>query len=165
MGTPSEGEPDCHDGYVDSYNGGCDSTPPAFQPIWGDDQGTAILCGESGTYLYDGASYRDTDWFQVVGTGGPLTASLSAQFHAQLIFIYNADCENLQYDYTTGVCVEPMVLEHTVESGAIAWIWVGPSSFNGVPCGSRYVLEVTGISGSPTSVEGPAWGGVKRLFR
>ncbi|MBP6875482.1 MAG: hypothetical protein KBD56_05385 [Candidatus Eisenbacteria bacterium] len=115
--------------------------------------------------MYDGASYRDTDWFQVVGTGGPLTASLRAVFNPQLIFIYNADCENLQYTLVSGVCVETLVLEHTVESGAIAWIWVGPSAFSGIGCGAPYVLELSGIAEEATPVAGKAWGNIKRLFR
>jgi len=162
---PNEGEPECHDDYVDSYNGGCSSEPTVFQPIWGDGQGLAALCGESGTFLFNGFSFRDTDWFQIVGAGGTVTASLHAEFRPQLIFIYNADCGNLEYSYASGSCWDTLALEHTVESGAIAWIWVGPSVFNGVPCGTRYLLEVTGISGSPTSAEGPTWGDVKQLFR
>jgi len=162
---PIEGEPACHDEYVDEYNGGCNSEPPAFQPMWGDGQGMAAMCGESGTYLFDGLSYRDTDWFQVVGTGTTARASLHGEFDYQLLIIYDTNCENLGYISATGSCWETIALEQPLQDGAIAWIWVGPSRFNGVSCGSDYLLEVTGISAAPTSAEGTAWGGVKRLFR
>ncbi|MFH1336624.1 MAG: hypothetical protein ABII96_08925, partial [Candidatus Zixiibacteriota bacterium] len=59
-----EGEPVCVDEYVDNYNGGCNSNPVVFQTI---DCNTTI-CGTSGTYLYTGLNYRDTDWFRVVIT-------------------------------------------------------------------------------------------------
>jgi hypothetical protein len=165
-GMMSEGEPECHDDYVDIYNGGCFSEPPVFQPIWGDAEGTASLCGKSGTYLSAGGwSYRDTDWFEVVGTGGPLTASLGAEFSPMLLFIYGTDCEDPQVTSAYGECFDELVLERVVESGVAAWIFVAPAAFSGVPCDRRYILELTGIASGSTAGGESAWGEIKRLFR
>jgi len=164
-GGQGEGEPPCGDNYVDTYNGGCNSEPPVFQPIYGAADGTAILCGRSGTYSYSGWSYRDTDWFQVYGTGGELTATLVGEFDTQLIFIYGTDCINPQYDLALAACCEEVALSRTVAAGVEAWIWVGPAVFNGVSCDSDYLLELSGISpgGSPAGEN--TWGEIKSCFR
>ena len=57
----AEGEPTCADDYDDTYNGGCNSTPPIYQ-TW--DMADKI-CGETGLYLVGGQTYRDTDWYKV----------------------------------------------------------------------------------------------------
>jgi hypothetical protein len=62
-GSALEGEPACFDDYVDSTNGGCNSAPPVYTNIPCND-GTATVCGTTGTYLFQGAQYRDTDWYQ-----------------------------------------------------------------------------------------------------
>lgn len=147
-GALIEGEPDCYDGYVDMYNGGCNSTPQVFQNIC-PQAGTsaAVMCGKSGTYLYQGLSYRDTDWYQVYGNGGTLTETCEADFPLQLIFIYGTNCASPLYDYTTANPCQSVSLSRTVGAAVGAWMWVGPSQFNGVPCGSsNYVLSLSGIS-------------------
>jgi len=63
-GTP-EGEPVCGQDYVDTYNGGCDSSPPVFQPI----TAGQMVCGESGLFEYQGQMARDTDWYEATLTG------------------------------------------------------------------------------------------------
>lgn len=54
-----EEEPPCGTGYVDTYNGGCNSSPAVFQPIANGD----IICGQTGTYAFGSGTHRDTDWF------------------------------------------------------------------------------------------------------
>lgn len=146
-GALIEGEPDCYDGYVDMYNGGCNSTPQVFQDVSAQSGTSAVMCGKSGTYLYQGLSYRDTDWFRVHGVGGTLTETCIADFPLQLIFIYGTNCASPLYDYTTANPCQSVSLSRTVGSGVEAWMWVGPSQFNGVPCGSNYVLSLDGIAG------------------
>jgi hypothetical protein len=166
-GGLQEGEPECGDGYVDSYNGGCNSTPHVFQPVWGSEEGTAVLCGKSGTYHYLDWEYRDTDWYEVFGTGLPLEATLIGEFDVQLILIYGADCDDLQYILVTAPGCESCALSHVVDSGAKAWIWAGPAGYTGVPCGADYLLELTGITPGVISPVGqpPSWGEIKRCFR
>jgi len=71
-----EGEPPISDGYVDNYNGGCNSDPFVIQTIdWVNsvDDGYAVLHGVEGGYSFEGSDYRDTDWFDVtVGESGDM---------------------------------------------------------------------------------------------
>jgi hypothetical protein len=117
-----------------------------------DTDGNADVCGLSGTYIYNGSSYRDTDWYDCVGGGGTATMSVTAEFQLQIIFIYGTDCGNLQYDYTTSSqCVEA-TLSRTVADGTHFWPWVGPSVFTGVSCNSDYWMHLSGLH------HGPAYG-------
>jgi len=139
-GWPLEGEPPCGEGYVDVYNSGCNGSG------WGMIQpGPCVLCGRSGTYLYDGWNYRDTDWFDVIGSGETLTVSCVAEFPLQLLLIYGTDCLNPQYDIVTAGRCEEASLSRVIGEGEHAWIWVGPSAFSGVGCESVYLLQVTGL--------------------
>jgi hypothetical protein len=146
-GLVPEGEPPCGDDYEDSYNGGCNST--GWTVITGDAEGTADICGLSGTYLYHGLSYRDTDWYDITGNGQIVDFQCTAEFPLQAIFIYGADCENLQYDIATAPVCRTTDLQHYVGAGIHNWLWVGPSVFSNVPCGSgpanEYVMHVTGL--------------------
>jgi hypothetical protein len=169
----SENEPVCGPDYVDSYNGGCSSTPPVFQPLCPPaGETSAILCGESGTYTYNGFSYRDTDWFPVWAVGGTVTMRCCAAFPLQLLYLSTVDqaaCTYGGYDYVqTGAYVEA-VLTYTALASEELWVWIGPSVFTGVPCGSEYVLTVDGVtthpSCSPVSTQNTSWGRVKSMYR
>jgi len=160
-----EGEPECGPNYVDAYNGGCNSVPNVFQNLCPDAEGSRILCGKSGTYSYYGLTYRDTDWFQVYGTGGIMTVTLGAEFASQLLFIYGADCGYLQYASATAGQCEYAVLGRMMAPMALAWIWVGPGTFSGVPCDKDYVLQIDGFQNPITATDNSNWGEIKNLFR
>jgi len=97
------------------------------------DTGCAYMCGKSGTYLYNGASYRDTDWYTITGTGGTVTFDCIAAFPLQMIFIWGANCANLQYDYLqVGAGVQGS-LSHFVANGTVNWLWVAPPSLPASP--------------------------------
>jgi hypothetical protein len=164
-GAAQEGEPMCGTDYVDMYNGGCNSTPYVFQPLCGSPEGTAVLCGKSGTYTYYGYSYRDTDWFSVTGTGGIMTATCVAEFPLQFIFIYGADCSYIQYLLATADQCEYCVLGRVVGAGVEAWMWVGASQFSGISCDSDYILEMAGITPGLSPANDSNWGEIKNLFR
>ena len=144
-----EGEPDCGPDYVDEYNGGCNSDPAVFQSVQNGD----IICGTSGTFLYSDLNYRDTDWFEVeAGDTGDITLTGVAEFPL-LMFIIDSgsgDCS----DYTilasgTADAGDTLTLTYTVDAGTY-WLWVGPSVFDGVDCGSDYVIWVTApVSSGP----------------
>jgi hypothetical protein len=133
-----EGEPVCYDGYVDNYNGGCNTYPYVFQDI----TCPATICGTSG--VYDANSYRDTDWFRVVLTEGQdLTWSAVAEFPV-LIFIIDAGTENCA-DYTilasaTASKCDTAKLTMCLPAG-VYWLWVGPSDWGNYPCGVEYVAK------------------------
>jgi len=165
-GAQLEGEPDCYDGYFDSYNGGCNST--GWTNICPQDGDHAVLCGKSGTYLYNGLSYRDTDWFLLEGCGGQVCATWTSSFPIQAILIYGPDCNNLLYDLGTGGPGQPVTLCRNI-TGAF-WLWAGGSQFNGIPCGSDYTIDVTGICDIPgvdcgaVPTESKSWGAIKNLY-
>ncbi|MCK4413503.1 MAG: hypothetical protein KAY32_08170 [Candidatus Eisenbacteria sp.] len=168
-GAILEGEPDCHDDYVDTYNGGCNSDPEVFQLICPTSGNQTILCGTSGTYLFEGSGYRDTDWLQVYGTGGLMSASCIAEFPVQLLFIHGTDCIEPEYDAIRADRCEFVIVGRNVDLGELVWVWVGPSVFSGVPCGADYVLTLDGIYAGPGCQPTPAredsWGRIKGMFR
>lgn len=137
-----EGEPPCVDGYYDVYNSGCGGV--RWTPVHPRETGCATMCGRSCTFLYNGASYRDTDWYEAATPGGTVTVTCTAEFPVQLILIYNAICHNLQYVLAQGEACEPVTVSWNFAPDQLVWIWVGPSNFSGVP-ESDYVLEVCGL--------------------
>jgi hypothetical protein len=144
-GAMPEGEPTCTDDWDDTYNGGCNSSPYVFQTI----PCNTTICGTSGTYLYYGSQYRDTDWFRVEVSEGTLTWKVVAEFPV-LIFLIDAGTENCS-DYTilnsiTANPCDTAVLSQYVPAG-VYWLWAGPSVFTGYPCGLEYVgiVECTGL--------------------
>ena len=154
-GAMPEGEPTCTDDWEDTYNGGCNSSPYVFQTI----PCNTTICGTSGTYLYYGSQYRDTDWFRVEVSEGTLTWKVVAEFPL-LIFLIDAGSENCA-DYTvlnsiTANPCDTAVLSQYVPAG-VYWLWAGPSVFTGYPCGLEYVgiVECAGlgpqITVTPTS--------------
>jgi hypothetical protein len=167
-GAQLEGEPDCFDGYFDSYNGGCNSV--GWTNICPQDGDTAVLCGKSGTYLYQGFSYRDTDWFLLEACGGQVCATWRGEFPIQAILIFGPSCPVSQYDLATGGPCQDVTLCRNL-TGEF-WLWAGASQFNGIPCGSDYQIEVSGICdipgvdcGTPDPVESKSWGAIKNLYR
>ncbi len=148
-GSQIEGEPACYDGYMDNYNGGCNSS--GWFAVAGDSSGVADICGLSDTYLYNGASWRDTDWFDCVGNGQVATMTVVAEFPVQIYFLY-PDCPPNFSDYVTAPpCVE-VSDQRVVPAGQHFWAWVGPSVFTGVPCTSEYWLHLSGLAAPPQPV-------------
>jgi hypothetical protein len=135
-GDIPEGEPLCGPEYVDNYNGGCNSSPPVFQPI----ECGQTICGESGTYLFGGWNYRDTDWFEYVLTEPKrITWQAVAEFPLQILVIDGTGgCGNFNiigWAYAEPCIGTSIVLD--LNPGTY-WFWIGPSVFDGVPCGAQY---------------------------
>jgi hypothetical protein len=165
-GAIAEGEPICDDLYEDNYNGGCNSDPEVFQLVCPGPGNQTVICGTSGTY---GDGFRDTDWFLAYGTGGLMTASCVAEFPLQLLFIFGTDCLAPEYDTILADRCEPVIVGRNVALGEYVWVWIGPSVFAGVPCGSDYVLTLNGIYAGPGCEPTPgredSWGRIKDMFR
>ncbi|MCP4582018.1 MAG: T9SS type A sorting domain-containing protein [candidate division Zixibacteria bacterium] len=138
-----EGEDDCGDEYVDTYNGGCNSDPSIFQDI----APGQTICGTSGTYLVAEVQNRDTDWFTFTPEyEGPITFEVEAEFNV-LIFVIDAgtgNCEDLEIisNITGEPCVE-ISLTHVPTPGQEYWYWVGPSEFTGWDCPLEYNATLT----------------------
>jgi hypothetical protein len=153
-GSIPEGEPLCHEDYEDDYNGGCNSAPYVFQDIECGD----VICGESGTYLYDGSDIRDTDWYRLeLANSGTIIWTVEAEFPVQVLMIDALAEDCISFDVLeagSGAPFEVVELSANVGPG-VYWLWVGPSVFTGIPCGSEYVAEVTCDITTPTPPPSP----------
>jgi hypothetical protein len=143
-GAFNENEPECADEYVDATNGGCNSIPNVFQQV---DCGDTV-CGTSGTYLFQGLQYRDTDWFEFCTAGGDVTVTATAPFNCRL-FILDAACPPaiLATNASTVPCVPVSVTAFGLAPGRYRF-FVGPDVFAGVACGSPYVATLECAPGS-----------------
>jgi uncharacterized repeat protein (TIGR02543 family) len=131
-----EGEPDCEDGYVDSYNGGCNSTPEVFQDIM---PGQLILA-TSGTFIFNSSNYRDTDWFQFEATDNSvLTFTATGEFDMQLFLLDGTNgCANIvSLDDSSFAANDTGMVTYTVGPGTY-WLWAGVAGFSGWPCPQNY---------------------------
>jgi hypothetical protein len=142
-GATMENEPVCGDEYVDATNGGCNSSPNVFQPIACGE----TYCGESGTYLFAGSSYRDTDWFALDLTAtSSLTWSVWPTFPLQLFIIDGGSGNCADYSILvsgSGPAAQWLTLSVECMPPGLYWMWVGPSVFSGVPCGSDWIGTLT----------------------
>jgi hypothetical protein len=162
-----EGEPVCGVDYVDSWNGGCNSVPPVFTDLA--NNGCSTVCAAGGNYTYQGLSYRDTDWYQLVlPVACNVTATMCSSFESQLAVIngnagcggFSIVCGSVFGTPGTTVSCGPTVLSGT------NWIFAATSAFSGVPCGSPYILTVdTGTCCEVNATENKTWGGIKGLYR
>lgn len=164
-GSIPEDEPPCGPGYVDAYNGGCNSEPPVFQPVMPSTEPIRIF-GTSGTF--DDFS-RDTDWYQIyVSVPNTITFSAVAEFPVLIFFLdanlpLGCDDPGLVISSATGHPCETVSLTETVGPG-LYWLWVGPSVFSCQPCGLEYLIEIDGYVG-PSPVEDASWTTLKALYR
>jgi hypothetical protein len=138
-----EGEPVCEENYVDTYNGGCNSDPPVFSEIACGD----TICGEGGTYPFDGSNYRDTDWYAFNFGGGDLRWEGVAEFPFLMFIIEEpgeiGDCGVVILNSATAAPCEPAVVEVFDVGDSNYYVWAGASVFTDVPCGSEYVATLT----------------------
>lgn len=165
-----EGEEDCHDGYEDRSNSGCNApSEPVFSPLHGTPDGAPFaVCGTSGTFLVDGNQYRDTDWyeFHVLETS-TISFHCVAEFPLRIFLLDgNSGCADPEIlaTATGGSVPDYALLTYDFEPGTY-WYWVGPDGFTGVPCGRPYVSTVTGLTAGVVSTRTASWGSVKELYR
>jgi hypothetical protein len=162
MGVP-EGEGTLRPGYIDDFNGGCNtegSTP--FQALEGDEMGNLVFCGVSGWY----DSSRDTDWFTIViGDAGVVEWTLQATFATTGYLLAPQDCElvDAPQDMEATNCADG-AMTLTGNPGDILWIWVGPSGFDG--SGEyNYTCTFSGLAGGVVDTESMSFDSVKSLYR
>jgi hypothetical protein len=166
-GALVEGEPDCFDNYVDTYNGGCNSTPFVFQNL--DCSPTGItMCGTYGGFLFNGLSYRDTDWYQLdVPTGGFASVTVCVEGEhptALAILDGNFGCSSITaIDFqVTGDC-DPLCMTWPLPAGPM-WFFVATDGFGtDFACGADYVLTIDGLD-CPVSVEPTSWSRIKAQY-
>jgi hypothetical protein len=139
-GIPEQ-EPLCEDDWDDIWNAGCGGMPVAFEEI----NCNTKICGTSGTFLYYGAQYRDTDWFRVELTEMAIIIwSVVAEFPV-LILLIDAGSENCEdyeiLDWREEEPCDTATISMWVPAG-VYWLWIGPWVFEGYPCGAEYVSEI-----------------------
>jgi hypothetical protein len=169
-GALLEGEEECHDDYEDATNPGCGAYgAPVFTPLAGTPGGAPFdVCGTGGTFLHQGMQYRDTDWYELhVTEPATIAFTCKAEFPVQIFMLDgNGGCDGMQIlDFdTAGIFPDEAYLERAFSPGTY-WFWVGSSVFDGVSCGSLYVMTIEGYAAPPTAAAAPSWGSVKALFR
>jgi len=162
-----EGEPAMPDNYDDVYNGGCNSSDPhyPFQHVFGEGAaGNSIMCGVSGWYFFNGASYRDTDWFTLfVGPTGTIEVTADAEY-LSYIFQLAGDCSSVSVfqQALIGDCA-PASMTITGSPNQVKWFWVGPSDWS-MGDDYDYVLWFSGLVDEGVATEAATWGIVKALF-
>jgi len=142
-----EDEAWCYDGYSDSSNGGCHGD------MWDTIQVNTVFFGTSGTFLFDGLQYRDTDWLEFeLSDSAAIQLEGLAEFDMRMVIIRQGsispchDYELLQWGEAP-FC-SPLTIYTELRAGRY-WAWVGTSAFEGVECGREYILELRS-SGGPT---------------
>ena len=132
---PGDGEA-CPNFGPDTYNGGCQVTPPAFG---------SIACGQRfcGTSFAMGG-IRDEDWFQLnLTVPRRILWTVRADFPYEMaIFRPNPNCANLDtLRYTTGnPCQTKFAFIWCLAPGTY-YFYIAPSVSTGVPC-SDYVTRL-----------------------
>jgi hypothetical protein len=150
-GNVDEGEACAGDEYVDVINGGCNSTPPVF----GAAQCGDTVCGQGSTFVLDGASSRDTDWFLVDlpdpdGDGvEELRARLSSEFNGVCFIVDGISTCTPVVVGTTGsaIACDPTgdAFACLPAPGTYA-VFVATANFTGSPCAdglNDYTVEIS----------------------
>lgn len=173
-----EGEPTLHDGYVDAFNGGCNSPDygAPFQEInWTNDvdgvppyDGSAWFCGTSGWYVSpDGMDSRDTDWFRVFAlqTGG-MEFTVESEYECYMYKLAPTDCDEVAVEQSAiAYCFWPETMTFPVTAGEEIWLWVGPTEFTGWVTEFIYTMTVTNNTFNVVPSEEKSWGNIKAMYR
>ncbi|MEZ4386440.1 MAG: hypothetical protein R3D98_02445 [Candidatus Krumholzibacteriia bacterium] len=161
-GSEHENEPPLVDGYVDAWNGGCNSPEAGspFQPIT-----QPVFCGRTGYYLgADGGAYRDTDWFHlVIPAGGFLEIEGEADEASYMFELGPQECGSVAVIQSVMACTGSGTMTIVGEPGSLVWFWFGPQSFwDGYTYEYNYTLY---LSIEPVAVEARNWSAIKEMFR
>ena len=122
--------------------------PPPDPFVFQDIQCGDIICGESGKYIRDTETRRDSDWFRITVTDySYLTWSVTAEFDSQIFIIYagSEDCSDyaIRPSATNGGCQVNEITDFYAYPG-VYWLWVGPQSSAALTeCGLQYIAELT----------------------
>jgi len=157
-----EDEPDCYNGYVDLHNAGCGGDPPVFQSIAPSEEPMIEICGRTGTFITDGYHMRDTDWYEIILTEPrEILVEANTNFYGLLMLLDGRDgCEGLQtIDFDSQPMCVVLNVGAELDPGRY-WIWIGPSEFDGVFCGTEYQFflhgHTPGMSALPERQPPPA---------
>jgi hypothetical protein len=135
-----EGEPDCANGYVDAYNGGCNSTPN----VVGEIRCGRTVCGKYGTFLSaTGANFRDTDWYQfTINQASDVTWTATGEATTR-VFILQGTCPAVSLGTASAAACAPATVTLTNLPAGTYYAFVATEVFTGVPCGTPYRATLT----------------------
>jgi hypothetical protein len=157
-----EGEPVCSDGYVDTFNAGCNSTPATFVTLPCDPNLT--ICGTYGTFNTNNS--RDTDWYQFTLTGAAVinvSVTGTGLTGSALAIVDNLCAPNvLCGQFTPSAQCANVTCSAALVAGTYR-IFVA-SFFDSTPCNSAYTLVISGLA-CPTAVPTSSWGRIKQIYR
>jgi hypothetical protein len=166
-GSLDEGEPLCTDETYDAYNTGCNDFPYSFTYLPCRASGITVR-GTYGTWMVGLEEIRDTDWYQV-DLAVPAALELRVQGGAptQIAILdgrlgcgeWGVLCSSV-----FGAACESIACYAEVPAGTY-WLFVAPSQFQGVPCGTPYVLELQGQICPVVGIRPGTWGDVKQRYR
>lgn len=169
-GSLFEGEPTPGLGYVDNYNGGCDSDPPVFQDLQlPPGQDDLDFCGYTGWYHRDGVTHRDSDWYILQAAGSSIQIGAeSAHFLPVDVDVINmTDCPPFStLPNQAGIC-EVGEIEIATQPGELVFVRVRPHNLIREGCAppyDLYTLWVAGIQGVVATDHEP-WGLLKSYYR
>lgn len=161
----NEGEPVCFDGYVDNFNGGCNSTPVVYGVA-----NCSPICGNAGLYTTNALPLRDTDWYMITLGAGAFTVSATGNGFAVQCATLNTVCPPGVLGNVSAASCTPTSPLPLAGPGNFAIFVSRDNTLNppGVPaCGARYTLNISG-PGIPncgaTAVEESTWGVIKNAY-
>jgi hypothetical protein len=166
-----EGEPPLGNGYVDNWNGGCNTSPGyPFESVWAGYNGEAILCGVAGWYLTSGGGQsRDTDWYLLFKGQGNIEVTADAEYASYIFELGPQICGSVAViqQATAGPCAEAFMTISGYAFGAPVWFWVGSTVFVAPPGAGPMYDYVVWFSGLEVSVatESTTWSTMKALYR
>ncbi|MCP4293509.1 MAG: hypothetical protein GY780_16910 [bacterium] len=160
-----ENEPPLIPGYLDAWNGGCNSPDfgNPFQVLYSAHDGHLVFCGQSGWF----DSSRDTDWFIVsIGEFGMIEWTVDAEQPTNIYQLGPEDCDSVGVvqNETVNPCV-PGTMTIYGTPGEYVWLWVGPSEFSGPVNEYNYLCTFTGLFPVSCATEGISFDGIKSLYR
>jgi len=158
--TMLEGEPECSDGYVDTFNSGCNAeeAPFPFSPI----ACGAKVCGTNGTHLENvtlegtgwGPLRRETDWYRLE-LDEPMRITWAASggypVHVMIIDAGDESCDEGSYTILGGAIADEACLDSSLTMDLTAGVyylfvaspWLSATELLPVECGSIYNAELT----------------------
>jgi len=145
----------------EDYNGGCNMSIPAFEPLTPD----VVVCG---TAWADG-SIRDTDWFEFTVTEDTIftwTANAEFEVVCGIIEWYPGsegagDCSEITgglSEYEIGSPLETVSVTSGCMPPGVYWFFIAQSQYSGAPCATGLInywceLEVSSCA-EPTATPG-----------
>ncbi len=169
-GGAAEGEPPLQNDDEDLYNGGCSAPYDGFQDLAPTQDDQLILCGRSGWYLYDGTTYRDTDWYVLTfGPEGVIEMTADAEAATYLFELGPQDCAavGVVQQIIAGPCNEA-AMTITGTPGETVWCWAGPVAYvlpgGTPPVEYDYFVWFSGLEPA-VATETSTWSSLKALYR